>query len=144
MTDAELEARLRRLTPAPPGPALRRRLEQARPRPAGRRIAWPSWLTRVALPLAAAAALVLVFNLRPGPTAVPPATRVARMEPVGAQDFILGTEALGIGHDEAGRPYRIVRSYGVRRAVWRNAEDGREIAHVEPRQQLLLARMDVY
>lgn len=145
MNDAELEAALRRMKPAPLSPALRARLQAPPPPAAGRVIAWPRRLLRLAAPLAAAAALAL-WLAAPRP---PPAPDVAqagapRFEAVGAQDFVLGTEALGIGHDETGRPYRVLRSYGVRREVWRNTADGSEVANVVPQQQLLLARMDVY
>ena len=145
MNDAELEAALRRMKPAPLSPALRARLQPPRRPAAGRVIGWPRRAFRLALPLAAAAALAL-WLAAPRP---PPAPAVAqadapRFEPVGAQDFVLGTEALGIGHDETGRPYRVLRSYGVRRAVWRNTADGSEVASVVPQQQLLLAKMDVY
>ena len=139
ITDEQLEAELARLRPAPLSPPLRERLSRARP-PAPRVIAWPLRLARPALPLAAAAALVLWIS-RPDPAPVPaPGAEVAAVD---TRDYILGTEELGVGHDEAGQPYRIVRSIGVRRVVWRGA-DGTEVAQVEPQQQLLLAKMDVY
>lgn len=145
MNDTELEAALRRMKPAPLSPALRARLQPPRPPAAGRVIDWPRRAFRLALPLAAAAALALWFAA-PRP---PPAPDVAQAEPprfeaVGAQDYVFGTEALGIGHDETGRPYRVLRSFGVRREVWRNTADGSEVASVVPQQQLLLAKMDVY
>lgn len=147
MNDQELESLLRKVTPAPPSPDLMARLEQARPQPAGRIVAWPGWLYRVALPLAAAAALALwVAGPRQPAEPLPGAEQAVppRFETVGAQSYVLGTEAVGIGHDEAGRPYRVLRSYGVRREVWKNTADGSEVATVEPQQQLLLAKMDVY
>lgn len=146
MNDQELESLLRKVAPATPSADLMARLQQARPRPAGKIIAWPGWLLRAALPLAAAAALVLWLGAPehpPAPAVVAQATP-AGYEAVGAEDIILGAEPVGIGHDEAGRPYRMVRSYGLRRSIWKNSADGSEMATMEPQQHLLLARMDVY
>ena len=145
MNDHDLEHLLRRVTPARPSSDLVARLEQARPQPAGKLVAWPRRLFRVVLPLSAAAALALwVAAPRPDPVRLPVAPPAPQFETMGAQDYVLGTEPVGIGHDEAGRPYRVLRSYGVRREVWKNTADGSEVATVQPQQQLLLARMDVY
>jgi hypothetical protein len=143
MNDEELERQFSALRPAPPRPDLLRRLRQAQPAPRGTALAWPGWLLRAALPLAAAvaAALWIGFDRTPSKASLDAASP---FESVEAEDYILGTEPLGIGRDERGRPYRILRGYGVRREVWRNPENGSEVARVVPRQHLLLARMDVY
>jgi hypothetical protein len=146
MNEHDMEERLRRLRPAPPSNDLMVRLQLARPAAPARRTDWRVWLLRAALSAAAAWAIVLVAAHRSAPAPVQVAAEPSRAayEAVVARDFILAAEPLGVGHDEAGRPFRVVRTYGVRREVWKNSADGTEVASVVPQQHLLLARMDVY
>jgi len=142
MNDHSLEEQLRRIKPAPPSNDLMVRLQMARPvsqpKPA-------SWWWRLAMPLAAAAGIVVLvaqLHHKPGRTAT--IAPVAKYEPVEAQDFILGAKPVGIGHTEDGVPYRFLRCVGVRREVWKKTADGSEVAVVVPQEQIILAKMDVY
>lgn len=136
---SDFEEQLRQLKPAPPSNELMVRLQMARP---VRQPQPVSWWWRLALPVAAAAGLVvLVAKLHPAPAVVPP---VAQYVPVEVRDYILGATLLGVGHTDGGVPYRLLRSVGLRREVWKKTADGSEVAVVVPQQQLILAKMDVY
>jgi len=149
MNDQDLERQLRALKPAPPSNDLMVRLQRARPAGEAPRPGWMAWLLRAAVPAAAAVALALLVSLW-HPEAVKPAARTASAmpetsyEPVEARDFILGARQIGVGHTADGQPYRVLHAYGLQRAVWKNSRDGSKVATVEPQQQILLAKMDVF
>ena len=141
MNDHSLEEQLRRIKPAAPSNDLMVRLQMARPVSQAKPV---SWWWRLALPLAAAAGIVvLVANLRHEPVVVevPP---VAKYVPVESQDFVLGAKQVGIAHTEDGVPYRLLQCVGVRRETWKKTADGSEVAVVVPQQEIILAKMDVY
>lgn len=144
--DQDFAARLQRLRPAAPAPALLARLkaiaEPANVAPRPRRIS--AW--RLAVPLAAAAALVVAaFWLRPAPGPETDALAVETLaRPAGAlpwTDCLLGARELGIYHGPDGQPYRIVQGVGVGTERWRDPVDGSERTRTVPQQKLLLVSM---
>ena len=154
------ENELRRVKPAAPSPELMARLRatlpaSTKPEPKAAPLV-PFWL-RFALPLAAAAALVLM--VLPGRAPDKPVSRIASVTPdrmpaespvapaarqVEASDYLLGARELGVVHAPDGKPYRVVQCVGVSKQVWENEADGRRVVKDLPHQQVLLVAMDTY
>jgi hypothetical protein len=132
---AALEAELARLRPVAPSAVLHatigRRLTRRRRVP---RVAW------LALPLAAAAALTLVLNVRriAAPATVPASAQapVAAFDPVTAENVLVDSLDEGVVTLTDGTPARRVRQLYVDTITWRNPRTQASLRWTLPREEV--------
>jgi hypothetical protein len=167
-TDAELEARLKQLRPAPASPELLARLRAHPPLAFARREPKRPWW-RLPVPVlwptamaAAAAGVLLILTLEHRSTtnrtggqvaAIPTATArpavpsavknvEAGLKAEASADFLVGARKVGVWTSPEGQAFNVIQCLALNRTVWRNVERGDEFEKLEPRQRVLLVAMD--
>lgn len=134
MSDDEIERELGRLIPAPPSPALRARLIEARRRPP--KIApFLRWI-----PLAAAACFLGLLFFRPTnepPPASGAASRSETFRPVETDRYLVSAYDLGVVELKPGRPYRLVHCIWADRETFRSETSPSRLEVRQARQQIV-------
>lgn len=152
------EQKLRRIKPAEPSAGLIQKLQSSRPGPAvvSAGSGWNNfrkYMFRVGVPLAAAAALLIIANRqhdreriagKGGSVQAPVRVAGQQVRPAETVDYILGARELGICRAPDGSPYKVVQCVGLSRQVWENTGDGRRLAQTVPQQRVLLVKMNTY
>lgn len=135
----ELEAELARLRPVSPDAGLRDRIE----RRVARRRATIIRIGSVLVPLAAAAAVLLLFQGKPAPVAGPASPKSTASElppalfkPVAAQNILLDTRDEGYVTLADGRTARQVRRSYLDRITWKNSRTNASMTWSVPREEV--------
>ncbi len=144
----QLEAELKRLQPAPPPPALARRIaRELEAAPAQRRLAEVHWLW-AALPAAAAVALVFTQFARErvtdegrsashfAPALATDATSVASLKPVAAENLLVAAADEGLVTLADGTPARRERLQFVDTITWKNPHTNASLTWQVPREEV--------
>ena len=141
----DIEARLRALQPAAPPPELLRDLLAAEP-PAPGKIHW----VRFAVPLSAAAALVLFFTFHRKPEPVPVFTTEAQPSdfrvflPVEQTSTLVEVRDVAVIEQESARPYRLVRATWLDDITYAG-DDGRStLRRQEPRSEIIPVALEIF
>lgn len=148
----QLEAELKRLQPTPPSPVLMARIERDLGHvEAPRRPAEIRWLWWVALPLAAAAAVIVALSPALH-TRVEPAAKVnggtapiieavtanesASLKPVAAENLLVGASDEGLITLQDGTPARRERLQYVDTITWKNPRTNASLTWRVPREEV--------
>ncbi len=143
----DFEAELKALQPAPPSRELEARLERELAVPAKRRPLAPiRWIWSVALPAAAAIALMSTQGGRPpgfpGSAARAPGHHSAQaaaetsLKPVAAENVLVSTSDEGLVTLEDGTPARRERLQFVDTITWRNPRSHASLTWSVPREEV--------
>ena len=149
MSDDDLEQRLRALQPAAPPPALMRELSAAEP-PAPGKIHW----FKFALPLTAAAAVVLAFLIRPDhdtadKPASAPATGLSPSDfrvfiPIKRTSTLLEVRDVAVIDREPTRPIRVVRATWLDDVTYAGDDGRSQIHRQEPRSEIIPVALETF
>jgi len=137
VNDEEIERELTRLTPAPPSPALLRRLR----RPSSNIVSW--WWTA---PLAAAAAVT--FALLPHREAAPRKPSAAPITetfvPAERDEYLLSAQDLGVVELRPGAPYRLVHCVWADEETFRSERRDARLEVRQARAQIIPVALELF
>ena len=139
----DLEQRLRALQPADPPPELMRDLRAAQPSSRGK----VHWL-RFAMPLSAAAALVLAFVLYPEPASKPAAAAGPQPSdfrvflPIERTNTLVEVRDVAVVDREPARPYRLVRATWLDDITYAGDDGQSTLRRQEPRSEIISVALE--
>ena len=141
----DIEHRLRALQPAAPPPELMRDLLAAAPLSPGK----VRWL-RFAMPLSAAAALVLAFVLYPEPASKPAVAAGPQPAdfrvflPIEQTSTLVEVRDVAVIDREPARPYRLVRATWLDDITYAGDDGQSTLRRQEPRSEIISVALETF